>query len=143
MKEQKRSPLSCGEPCRRHNCIKCCIDTRMPLTSEDIERISSLGYKIEDFAIKVGREWRLKNKFGKCYFLTEKGCRIYEFRPEGCKLYPLIYDEDYDKPVLDELCPYREEFKPKKSDYERLLRLIEKLRTETETKNSQDAENKG
>ena len=127
---KRKSPLSSGEPCRRHNCVKCCIDTKMPLTSEDIRRISSLGFKIEDFAVKIGKEWRLKNRNGKCYFLTENGCKIYDFRPEGCRLYPLVYDEESGKPILDELCPYREEFKPEKSDFEKLLKLIERLAAE-------------
>jgi len=102
----------------------------MPLTSEDIKRISNLGFKVEDFAIKVGKEWRLRNKFGKCYFLTENGCKIYDFRPEGCRLYPLVYDENSGKPILDKLCQHREEFKPEKSDFERLLKLIERLAAE-------------
>ena len=102
----------------------------MPLTSEDIRRISSLGFKIEDFAVKIGKEWRLKNRNRKCYFLTENGCKIYDFRPEGCRLYPLVYDEESGKPILDELCPYREEFKPEKSDFEKLLKLIERLAAE-------------
>ena len=102
----------------------------MPLTGEDIRRISSLGFKIEDFAVKIGKEWRLKNRNGKCYFLTENGCKIYDFRPEGCRLYPLVYDEESGKPILDELCPYREEFKPEKSDFEKLLKLIERLAAE-------------
>jgi len=133
LKKQRKRPLDDGEPCIRHNCIKCCIDTQMPLTREDIKRISSLGYKIKNFAVKIGKEWKLRNKLGRCYFLGENGCKIYDFRPEGCRLYPLIYDEEHDKPILDELCPYREEFEPKKSDFERLLRLIDKLRKETET----------
>lgn len=101
----------------------------MPLTLEDIKRISSLGFKIKDFAIKTKKEWRLKNKYGKCVFLTENGCKIYESRPEGCRLYPLVYDEASGEPILDDLCPYREEFKPKKSDYERLFRLLKALST--------------
>lgn len=132
MNGQRKSPLSSGEPCRRHDCVKCCIDTKMPLTSDDIRRISSLGFKIEDFAIKVGKEWRLRNRSGKCYFLTENGCRIYNFRPEGCRLYPLVYDEEGGKPVLDELCPYRMEFKLENSDIEKLLKLIKRLAAEAE-----------
>lgn len=111
----------------RHRCVKCCVETEMPLTRDDIERISSLGYRTEDFAFKDERNFRLKNKSGRCVFLTKEGCGIYDFRPEGCRLYPLVYDEDSGKPVLDELCPYREEFDIKKSDFERLLRLIEDL----------------
>jgi len=128
---KRKYPIESGQPCRRHNCIKCCIKTEMPLTKADIELISSLGYKTEDFAIKTDKEWKLKNKFGKCVFLTENGCKIYDFRPQGCRLYPLVYDEELGKPILDELCPYREEFKVEKSDIEKLLRLIKELKPES------------
>lgn len=126
----RKYPIESGEPCRRHNCMKCCIKTEMLLTHSDVKRISSLGYEIEEFAVKVGKEWRLKNVSGKCYFLTENGCRIYNFRPEGCRLYPLVYHETRGKLVLDELCLYREEFKPKKSDFEMLLALLKELKAE-------------
>ena len=124
-----KSSLESGEPCVRHRCVKCCIETEMPLTEEDIRRISGLGYKVEEFSVRDGKKFRLKNKFGRCVFLTDEGCKIYAFRPEGCRLYPLVFDDSLKKPVLDELCPYREEFDIKKSDLERLLRLIEKLET--------------
>jgi len=122
-----KSSLESGEPCVRHRCVKCCIETEMPLTEEDIRRISGLGYKVEEFSVRDGEKFRLKNKFGRCVFLTDEGCKIYAFRPEGCRLYPLVFDDSLKKPVLDELCPYREEFGIKRSDLERLLRLIEKL----------------
>mgnify|MGYP003884730673 CR=1 FL=1 len=102
----------------------------MPLTEGDIKLITSLGYKTEDFAIKDGKEWKLKNVNGKCVFLNKNGCKIYDFRPQGCRLYPLVYDETTGKPVLDELCPYRKKFRIGKDDIKKLLKLIEKLKVE-------------
>ncbi len=37
-------------------CGRCCHETEMPLTLEDVERIESLGYSRRDFAVKVGRK---------------------------------------------------------------------------------------
>ncbi|HIE14522.1 TPA: YkgJ family cysteine cluster protein [Candidatus Bathyarchaeota archaeon] len=96
----------------------------MPLTETDIKRISGLGYKLEEFTVRDGKRFKLKNKNGKCVFLTENGCKIYNYRPEGCRLYPLIYDESINKPVLDDYCPYKNEFKPTKDDAEKLINLI-------------------
>lgn len=88
-------------------CAKCCYDTEMPLTREDIARIVSLGYKISDF-VRVGADGipRLKNVNGHCVFLDEDTgkCKIYPWRPLGCRLYPLIYIDGVG-PGFDEYCP--------------------------------------
>ncbi|HID15862.1 MAG TPA: YkgJ family cysteine cluster protein [Candidatus Atribacteria bacterium] len=87
-------------------CGKCCRETEMPLTLKDLKRISSLGYKVTEFAIFNGEKWKLKNINGHCYFLDEKLnlCKIYPYRPEGCKIYPVIYIENEGVGVDDE-CP--------------------------------------
>ena len=128
----KASPLDSGIPCRRHSCSKCCLNTRMPVTDRDLQRILKLGYEKEEFTVEVHGELRLRNKDGRCVFLGENGCRIYPFRPEGCRIYPLIYDEDLGRPVLDKLCPYTEEFRISKSDKERLRILLKKLESSIE-----------
>jgi len=119
-----KHPLRSGVPCRRYRCIKCCIETEMPLTRTDIKRILSLGYPLQYFVVKDGETLKLKNVNGRCVFLTEGGCKIYNHRPEGCRLYPLIYDENLNKPVLDDYCPHKNEFQPKKDDAEKLINLI-------------------
>jgi len=125
--ETKKHLLSSGIPCTVHNCVKCCIDTRMPLTRFDIERISKQGYRIKDFVVKRKRERRLKNRDGRCVFLGDDGCIIYSFRPEGCRLYPLVYDEDDGKGVIHDFCPYGREFKVSGDDLENLFSLIKEL----------------
>jgi len=92
-----------------------------------MKRISKLDYRREDFAIKTDEGWRLKNRFGRCVFLVEDGCKIYPHRPEGCRLYPLAYDENSGKMVLDNLCPYRYKFKVEKDDIQKLKSLLEGL----------------
>jgi len=125
--ENKKHLLSSGTPCKVHNCVKCCIETRMPLTRFDIERISKQGYRIKDFVVKRKRERQLKNHNGRCVFLGDDGCIIYSFRPEGCRLYPLIYNEDDGKGFIHDFCPYGQEFKVSKDDIEKLSVLIKKL----------------
>lgn len=78
----------------------------MILTKSDIDRITSLGYKLEEFAIFDGKFWRLRNVGGKCYFLDENGrCKIYDHRPLGCKAYPVIKTNGSCSPDI-EICPY-------------------------------------
>ena len=125
--EEARHSLASGIPCVKHRCVKCCLETRMPLSNPDLKRILKLGYRLEYFAVKTKEGWRLKNNSGRCTFLLEEGCGIYPHRPEGCRLYPLVYDENVKKAVIDSLCLYGYEFKVQKNDVERLKNLIEKL----------------
>ena len=99
----------------------------MPLSRSDIRRILKVGYNLKDFAIKTAEGWRLKNRSGKCVFLSEKGCEIYPYRPEGCRLYPLVYDETSGIVRFDNLCPYNDEFKMTKEDIRRLSNLLLRL----------------
>ncbi len=107
-------------------CAKCCLDTKMPLTEDDIKRIKSRGYPEWYFVV-----WddvpRLRNVEGKCVFLKEDGsCSIYEDRPLGCRLYPLVYDPEKGA-VLDNLCPKRDEVTYDESDVKALLSLIREI----------------
>ena len=99
----------------------------MPLSNLDIKRMLKLGCRLEYFAVETKTGWRLKNSSGRCVFLLEEGCGMYPHRPEGCRLYPLVYDENLKKAVIDSLCPYGYEFEVQKNDVERLRNLIEKL----------------
>ena len=85
-------------------CHKCCIKTEMILSPSDIARIEDLGYKRSSFTYFDGFFWRLKNVEGRCFFLREKGCIIYEYRPLGCRAYPVVYDED-EGFIADPECP--------------------------------------
>ncbi len=118
--ETMKHILSSGIPCTIHNCVKCCIETRMPLSRFDIERISRQGNRFKDFVVKRRKERRLKNSNGRCVFLGDNGCIIYSFRPEGCRLYPLVYNENNRNAVVHDLCPYGHEFKVSKDDVETL-----------------------
>ena len=95
-----------GNVCRRHECIECCRDTKMPLTMEDVKRISRHYYPPSDFIVKAENEIRLKNVNGLCLFHTGKECKIYSIRPEGCRLYPLVFQEELKKAVIDTDCKH-------------------------------------
>ncbi|ACB40658.1 YkgJ family cysteine cluster protein [Pyrobaculum neutrophilum] len=92
----------------KFRCIKCgicCIGTEMELLADDIARITSRGYKLEEFAEERDGVYRLKNVDGHCVFYdpSTRSCRIYDIRPVGCRLYPLIYDGE--KVDVDRTCP--------------------------------------
>jgi len=131
-KESEKSALGSGSPCIEHGCVECCLETEMPLTKSDIRRITREGFRLSDFAVKVGVEWRLRNSSGRCFFLSGGLCRIYSHQPEGCRLYPLVYNEDMGKLAMDNLCPHGREFEVDEEDTARLMRLIRRLEKEAE-----------
>jgi hypothetical protein len=116
--------------CMHHKCIQCCLETEMPLSKEDIERIKRLGFDYDYFVVNRDSWLQLKNCDGRCVFNDGKQCLIYENRPEGCKLYPIIYDEDENCATLDEDCPHRDEFKISEVELEMVSFLVTKLKNE-------------
>ncbi|MEM0011006.1 MAG: YkgJ family cysteine cluster protein [Candidatus Bathyarchaeia archaeon] len=119
-------PLN-GEPCLRNSCSRCCHETGMLLTKLDINVLVKLGYRLKEFAVRSGQNWKLRNLNGVCFFLKENRCKIYKFRPFGCRLYPLVYDPNEGKIKLDEFCPYRMEFKVQKENINSLLLMLKYL----------------
>ena len=98
--------LRLGGICSDFTCAKCCQETAMLLSNKDIQNIEKLGFKKEDFSeIDENGLTKLVNIDGSCFFLKDNKCTIYEHRPQGCRFYPIIYDIDYKKAVLDDECP--------------------------------------
>ncbi len=97
--------------CDFESCYQCCLETRMPLLQEDIERIEKKGFPADTFSEKDGDFIVLKNRNGACVFLKKSQCTIYSFRPTGCRLYPLVFDIDQDKITIDLECPNKDAFK--------------------------------
>ena len=108
-------------------CGKCCYETEMPLTRKDVERIKALGFNEGDFSIVVDGIKRLRNVNGKCFFLEENRCKIYDYRPEGCRIYPLVLSEG--GVVVDDLCPLKEEIETKLTEEvrERAKEILERI----------------
>jgi Fe-S-cluster containining protein len=119
-------------PCVHHKCIQCCLETEMPLSKKDLEQIKRLGLDYDYFVVNKDGWLQLKNYNGRCVFNDDNQCSIYENRPEGCKLYPIIYDENENCPILDEDCPHRDEFKISKINVVILRSIVTRLKDERE-----------
>jgi len=112
----------------------------MPITGAEASRLSRrTGMAEEDFCNKdeSGIRRLLNNQFTKaCVFLATESdlptaagmCSVYESRPLGCRTYPIILDSN-NSAVLDDNCPYNEDFEePDDDDTHRLLILESKLK---------------
>lgn len=129
-KRSFKNPLINGTVCLENDCIICCLETEMLLSNEDLTRINEQGYSVNDFATRTDNGWQIKNNNGRCFFLSDNRCGIYDQRPEGCRIYPLVFDITYEKPVLDNICRYRHEFFVTKEDIKNLKALHSKLQEE-------------
>lgn len=99
----------------------------MLLSNKDVEKIKNLGYAVNYF-VENKKDWlKLKNKNGRCIFHDGTICLIYDKRPEGCKLFPLIYDEEYKYAILDEECPYKDNFKFNSVAIKKLYDLVNQI----------------
>ncbi|MEM3703795.1 MAG: YkgJ family cysteine cluster protein [Candidatus Bathyarchaeia archaeon] len=111
---------------RCSGCGKCCRETEMELSGEDIQRLVNAGYNPEDFIAVHNGVPLLKNVDGWCYFYSpaDKRCRVYRIRPLGCRLYPVIY-VDGEGAALDELCPMRHTVS--KGEFGRKAKILKRL----------------
>ncbi len=119
--------------CLSAGCSNCCIQTFMPLSLADIRRLQALGFKVKDFVVERGGERRLKNRDGRCFFLTDEGCSVYEDRPTGCRYYPLVLDDD-DEVMVDPECSHSSMFSVGEVEAEELVAFIQKLKREKKRK---------
>jgi Fe-S-cluster containining protein len=112
------------------DCGKCCCETEMILSAQDVERIKNncpKNLRSNNFYEKTADGlFQLKNVMGYCVFLNPitNLCEIYALRPEGCRFYPLIYDSDKKLCILDHECPKPELFYPDKNSQ---LKICEKI----------------
>jgi len=105
----------------------------MPLSLADIARLKELGYKVNEFVVQRGGERRLRNREGKCFFLTDKGCKVYDDRPTGCRFYPLVFDEE-GEPLVDPECALSAQFEVDPDEAAQLITFIRKLKREKKRK---------
>lgn len=112
-------------PCITAGCSRCCHDTEMLLSNDDVLRLS-LERPGEDFWFQADDGYlQLKTRDGPaaagarhpdqkpCWFLGDDGhCTVHEARPEGCRLYPAVWDVDLGRARLDdEECPHTDGFR--------------------------------
>lgn len=105
--QKARNEMQSGLHCLKVKCHECCHETEMPLSLADIKRLKSLGYKTSEFMTMTYGERRLRNVAGKCYFLTDNGCKVYSDRPKGCKFYPLVVDSE-GQARIDKQCKHHQ-----------------------------------
>jgi len=102
----------------------------MLLSNKDIEKIQNKGYKINYFVRRKNDWLKLKNKDKKCVFHNGKFCSIYDNRPDGCNFYPLIFDDEYKNILVDEECPFKDNFRFNSYDIKRLYKFVKLLKSE-------------
>jgi hypothetical protein len=106
------------------------METNMLLSYHDIKKIQKRGIDLI-FFIEDSNGWlRLKNSHGRCVFHNGNTCTIYEDKPQGCTLYPVVYDTDNQRAILDEECPQKHCFPLKKSIVHQLHALVTTLEHE-------------
>ncbi len=91
-------------PCKEFGCSLCCHETEMTLSGADMTEIEKRGHK--DFSIIKNGYTYIRNVDGMCIFLKGGLCSIYEYRPLGCRFYPVIFDEQDERAILDDFCPH-------------------------------------
>ncbi|MFX1371785.1 MAG: YkgJ family cysteine cluster protein [Promethearchaeota archaeon] len=105
------------------SCGKCCINTEMILSQQDIDLIiQNYPKKLEEeeFIFKNQNGFfQLKNSIEKCVFFDNNlmKCKIYKSRPQGCRFYPMIYDTSKKKCTLDKDCPRTNLFYKNRKEY--------------------------
>jgi len=98
---------------RRHDrfrctsCGDCCRIRIIPISREDIRRLEAAGYR--DFTAERG-EPAMRRVNGRCVFLKDDRCSVYEHRPRVCREFPFfrVYGVGYAErasfcPALEEL----------------------------------------
>jgi Fe-S-cluster containining protein len=116
-----------------NECGVCCIETEMLLSKQDINLILnniSTNLRKKDFVIlNEDGNYQLKNVNDHCIFLDpdSKLCKIFEIRPQGCRFYPLIYDRDHKKCIIDKECPRFNLFYQNKKELATNCKLLKKF----------------
>jgi len=121
-------------PCLDMNCHECCLETEMPLSRRDVERLEGRGHDPAEFTMVEDGFTFLANVDSRCFFLDADGrCIEYGHRPEGCRLYPLVLDEEMTEFDMDHLCPHTGSVFAGSTDETALLELLDRLARDRDT----------
>lgn len=129
--------------CGNLNCEKCCQDREIILTHDDINRLLTMGHYEQTFARASDWGYNLKEMIfqdGKCVFLKDGNCSVYDNRPTACRIFPLTIGEHVG--MIDSSCPHAIIFEKDERFLSEanhgLKRIIEDIEsTITKTKNNQ------
>ena len=113
--------------CLQHGCIKCCLNTEMPVSDCDVARLRALGFCKDFFVVEKNGWKRLRNSQGRCVFHDGRLCTVYSCRPRGCRIYPVVFDPDSKKVGLDSFCPRCQKFQVTPRISDELMELIQRL----------------
>ncbi|MHA1145983.1 MAG: YkgJ family cysteine cluster protein [Candidatus Helarchaeota archaeon] len=128
------------EPCDR--CGLCCQKTEMILSNADVERISNAGYQ-DFYDVDPDGFYVLKNTLDDlplCVFYQKNtnSCMIYAIRPKGCRFYPLIYNVDLNKCVIDDFCPRHSSFRIDGTECQELINYYAVIEAEISRRSSKN-----
>ena len=110
----------------------------MMITITDVQTIQNLGYATSFFVQEQDGWLCLKNHKGRCVFLDDTKCIIYEHKPKGCMLYPIVFDKDKIQAIYDKECPQKKSFPMTKSKVRKLVSLVSTLEHERMIRNKQE-----
>lgn len=104
-------PAGLGWVCT--HCGRCCMDAegwdrRVLLLEKDVTRLEEAGEQGFHEQTDGGRFVAvMKKEDGRCVFLEENGCMVYENRPLLCRMYPFYVERQGDVYVIgvDTACP--------------------------------------
>jgi dCTP deaminase len=130
-KDPGRGMRVVSAPCLERDCHECCVETEMPLSRRDVERLEDQGHDAGEFTVVEDGFTFLANVDGTCFFLDGEGrCSEYGLRPEGCRLYPLVLDEEMSEFDMDNLCPHTDSVSAGTEDETALLELLDRMARE-------------
>ena len=126
-------------PCQKLKCQRCCYETEMTLTNEDVRRISALGHK--NYYMMHKDFIQLRNIDGRCFFrsctpvtslpkITATGSGEIEVNGSSTissidhNAYALVLDIDEWEVVLHDFCRHTDHFHFDEEDVEMLKEII-------------------
>ncbi len=89
------------------SCGNCCRFRVTPLTNEDVGRLESAG--LRDFSEPYKGELRMRRIKGRCMFLKDDACQVYEHRPQVCRNFPFFKEWGVGFAQKATFCPALEE----------------------------------
>ncbi|MFH0862153.1 MAG: YkgJ family cysteine cluster protein [Candidatus Altiarchaeota archaeon] len=88
------------------SCGNCCRFRVIPITADDVSRLESGGFS--GFADRYKGETCMKRIKGRCVFLTDDRCGVYDHRPKVCRSFPFFISCRIGQAQKASFCPAME-----------------------------------